>query len=118
MQKYVETSGPNDTSNVNEFFAKCQKEQSPYILIEKARLYATVRWDYIAYTHEAEEYIKKNQSKYLTEFDDLFNKYKNTKSKYYIGHGLAEFYEIQVSKSHEMASELHDIIKRVVAPHN
>jgi len=116
VQKYVETSGSKDVRKVNEFYARCQKEQLPYILIEKSRLYATVRWDYISYTHKTEEHISKNQVDYLVEFEDLFNRYKNSKSRYHIGHGLAEFYEIEISRSHDMANELHDIVKKIVVP--
>lgn len=116
MQKFVETSGSKEVGKVNEFYAKCQKEQTPYILVEKSRVYATVRWDYISYTHKTEELISKNQENYIDDFKSLFDKYKNNKSKYHIGHGLVEFYEIENEKSQDMASELYDIVLKVVAP--
>lgn len=115
MQKFVVDNG-SDSDTINAWYRVCQKEQLPYIVVEKRTKFATVRWDYISFNSENEKNIVKNQDSYIEELNAIFAKYRNAKSEFRIdGAGLIYFFDIEVSKANAMAEELYDIVEKIAA---
>jgi len=112
MQKFVVDNG-NDSDTVNAWYRHCQKEQIPYIIIEKRKKFSTVRWDYISFPSEKDKDIGENQDKYNEDLKAIFKKYCNSKSRYEISGGLVDFFDIEVSKANAMAEELYDIAVKI-----
>lgn len=111
MQKFVELK--NGEGLENSWFEKCRTDQIPFIIVDKRKKYAVVRWDYITFSPDKDKLIDENQNNYNEELKALFQKYCNSKSRYDISGGLVDFLEIEVSKANAMASELYDIAKKI-----
>jgi len=112
MQKFVETRGEQDIGKVNDWYAKCRRDQVPYIVIDKRNKYAIVRWDYISYPPSL-DHEQDGQDKYIDEIKSIFRKHANDKSTYEISGGLIHFDFIEVENSHSCANELYDVAQKI-----
>jgi len=47
MQKFVELR--RGLGSINDWYVRCQKDQIPYVVVDKSKRYAVVRWDSISF---------------------------------------------------------------------
>jgi hypothetical protein len=113
MQKFVEVA--DNIGTANDWYAKCKREQIPYVVVEKRTKYATVRWDYISFHPSVDELITTNHDKYVDELKGIFNRYCNPKSRYEISGGLVDFVDLEVDKARLAANELYDVAIKIVS---
>lgn len=113
MQKFIESSSEKDVGKVNDWYAKCQKDGIPYIVVEKRNKYAVVRWDYISFSPSLDHKIDENQDKYIDEIMAVFRKHANNKSTYEVSGGLIHFDFMELDKSDSCANDLYDIAQKI-----
>lgn len=111
MEKFVELK--KGVGPVNGWYEKCQRDQIPYVVVNKSNKYASVRWDYISFAKDKDYLIAKNQDKYLDDLKRVFSKYSNEKSTYQISGGLVDFENIYNEFANDMAIELYDIVFKI-----
>lgn len=111
MEKFVELK--RGVGPVNGWYERCQREQIPYIVVNKLNKYASVRWDYISFDKNKDHLINKNQDKYIEDLKNIFFKYSNEKSIYKISGGLVDFEEIHNEVAGDMANDLYDVVLKI-----
>lgn len=111
MQKYFEIPKNDVQSKAeNTWLENCQNNSIPFIILKSRTKLANVRWDYITYPLELYRIFDILDGKLRDKIIEIFHKYENSRSEYYISDSQVCFENIETPKAKLAAEELYDLI--------
>lgn len=103
-----------DTVSDKIWFAHCQKNQIPYVVVRYRKTLADVEWDYITFPSEWDKKLIENESELKHKFINVFQKHASKRSEYTVTCTVASFKGMPIENAKAAAGEIFDVVSGYV----